>query len=655
MGVATHVIVLACGLILPLAQAMAQSEEDMVVRRIVVEGAARTDVEGALQITLRGADGKENHRIAVGQAIAPGTRIATGAAVLIEVARTRPALHIVLEPRTRLTVQRNTSNATQVDLADGKASFDLLARLDFYFGVSTFRKVFAIARGTQFSVDTSRSCTGGDIAACVTIKLDEGRLELETRRPVVLDDASATTASDFPGRDKPTTGEDDTVSVVDTMAAGQTRTFALDPAQFALRFETLSQADSHFAADLQRARDQGDPQGLRRALRNRLVILRLGDRNAEASALAAEGLQIAKSSGDRLWEFRFLIDQAFSIWKQKRDRSALSLFEQAFGMTDVTVTPDTSADLAALYARYGGIRFDARNRERPEEDVNAAEDYTRRALRLREPQGGDRPTLDLSWSHYSLGVLLRIARDDYAAANRHFERAIEIRREILGSRDDIATAEMLAEAAIAKDLLVRERANLKLANDDILVDEFAQVRLRFEESLGMLSRLSPGDDHRSIGAIARRMADFQRRLGEWFASLEQPLGAVAEYRAAEVRYNQALAVFARVLSNTSAERRFAYRGLGQTKLLMDQPDAAAQALGQAFAIALQERCSTPPSPEAPSSAWINDLLELLANAAERSGDAAAAIEYRRQLGSPDVPLPCHLAEKPAPSPAEETR
>ena len=171
----------------------------------------------------------------------------------------------------------------------------------------------------------------------------------------------------------------------------------------------------------------------------------------------------------------------------------------------------------------------------------------------------------------------------------------------------------------------------------------------------MLSRLSPDADHRSIGAIARRMADFQRRLGEWFAGLGQPPAALAEYRAAERRYNEALAVFARVSNNTSAERRFAYRGLGQTYLLMNQPDNAAKALRQAFAVALQERCSSPPSPEAPSSAWIKELLELLADAAERSGDSAPAAEYRRLLGSRDLPLPCHLAEKPTSRPAEKIR
>ena len=653
MVAAICVVLMACALLLQPALAVAQSDSDMVVRRIAVNGIARADVAGPLQITHRSPEGSETHRLTVGQILAAGSRISTGTGVLIEVARKQPVVELVVEPRTRLTIQRNAANATQVDIAEGKANFKLVERLDFYFGVSTFRKVFAIARGTQFSVDANRSCAGNHDVPCVTIQLDEGKLDLETRHPLALGSATAQPAPNAPERPTAATGEDETISVVDAMAAGQTRVVALDPAQFALRFDTLSQADQHFAAELQQARQQNDPQVLMRALRNRLVILRMDERHAEALALSAEGLQIATRNGERLWMFRFLLDQAFSTWKIKRDHSAFPLFEQAFAMTDVTDTLEASTDLAALYARYGGIRFDARNREKPEPDTAAAEDYSRRALRLREPRGTDRPSLDLSWSHYSLGVLMRIARNDYAQADQHFEHALEIRREVLGARDDIATAEMLADAALTKELLVRDRANRKLAPHDVVLSEFAAVRRRFEESLAMLSRLSPGANHRSIGAIARRMADFQRRLGEWLSSIAQASAAVVEYRAAEARYAEALAVFARVPGNTASERRFAYRGLGQTQLLMDQPVAAAQALRQAYVIGLQERCATPPAPEAPSPAWLNEVLQLLAAATERSGDAPSAAEYWR-LAAPGVTLSCHLADLPA-QPPEATR
>ena len=151
MRVPMQILSVACGLLLPLVPVLAQSDGDMVVRRIVVDGTTREQVEGALQIALRGPDGKDNHRLTVGEIIGPGTRISTGASVLIEVTRARPVVRIVLEPRTRLTVQMTTPNMTQVDLAEGKASFNLISRLDFYFAVTSFRKVFAIAKGTQFS------------------------------------------------------------------------------------------------------------------------------------------------------------------------------------------------------------------------------------------------------------------------------------------------------------------------------------------------------------------------------------------------------------------------------------------------------------------------------------------------------------------------
>ena len=631
-------LLLACVLLSAMLPAAAQTADAMVVRRIVVDGKPARLVDQALQITTRLPDGKEEHRLAVDQLVVQGTRITAGAGVLVEIGRDKPALRIVLEPGSRVTLQQSGPDAVRTEVGQGKASFSLLGQLDFYFGVDSFRKVFAIAKGTSFSVHAETSCAAATNDGCVTIELAEGRLELETRRPVAIASAGIG-ARDAPALDKPPSGEDDTVAVTDTMQAGEARSFALEPARFALRFDTWADADRYFGVELNHAQAQRDPPLVLRALRNALVIKRLGGRNDEAAALAAQGLALARARGDRSWEFRFLIDQAFVIWLHKRDASALPLFAQAFAMTDVTRTLLARADLASLYGRYGSIRFEARNRAQPEQDVDAAEDFMQRALQLREPAAGEAPTLDLAWSHYGLGVLLRIARNDYAQADQHFSRALALRREILGARDDIVTAQMQADAALAKEQLVYQRARELGKSFDSLTDEIGQVRRAFEESLAMLGRLFPSGDQRSIGAVARRMADFEARVGDGLRDQQRSELALDAYSASQTRYAQALAVFARVAdSNTSAERRFAYLGLGKTELRLDHPAQAAEALRHAYSLALQERCAA--APEAPSTAWVADLVERLAIASERSGAGAAAADYRGQIGTPP---PCATA------------
>lgn len=646
-GVTMRALLLACVLLSPMPPATAQTAEAMVVRRIVVDGKPARLVDQALQITVQAPDGKEVHRLAVDQLVAPGTRVTTGPGVLLEIGRDKPALRIVLEPGTRLTLQQSNADAARAEVGSGKASFSLLGQLDFYFGVSSFRKVFAIAKGTRFSVSAEAGCAAAREDGCVTIELDEGRLELETRRPVAIG-STGIAGRDAPALDKPPSGEDDTVAVTDAMQAGEARSFALDPARFAVRFDTWVDADRYFGGELARAQAQGDPALVLLALRNALVIKRLGGRNDEAASLAAQGLALARARGDRLWEFRFLIDEAFVTWLQKRDASALPLFAQAFAMTDVTQTLIARSDLASMYGRYGGIRFEARNRAQPEQDVDAAEDFMQRALKLREPAPGEPPTLDLAWSHYGLGVLLRIARNDYAQADRHFSRAVALRREILGARDDIVIAQMQADAALAREQLVYQRARERGESFDSLSDELGQVRHAFEESLAMLGRLFPNGEQRSIGAVARRMADFEARVGDGLFDQQRSELALAEYRAAQARYAQALAVFARIPdSNTSAERRFAYLGLGKTELRLDRPLQAAEALRLGYALALQERCAA--APEAPSPAWVADLVERLAVASERSGAMAAAADYRHEIGTPPpcaAVSPVHASEPP---------
>jgi tetratricopeptide (TPR) repeat protein len=164
--------------------------------------------------------------------------------------------------------------------------------------------------------------------------------------------------------------------------------------------------------------------------------------------------------------------------------------------------------------------------------------------------------------------------------------------------------------------------------------------------MAMLGRLFPNGEQRSIGAVARRMADFEARLGDGLFEQQRGERALAEYRAAQARYAQALAVFARIPdSNTSAERRFAYLGLGKTELRLDRPARAAEAFRRAYALALQERCAA--APEAPSPGWVADLVERLAVASERSGAMAAAADYRHQIVAPPTcaaASPVHASE-----------
>ena len=631
-------LIVICSLFIALSPARTQTVDPFIVRRILVDGRS---VPATDQLSWRGPDGSENRRLALDQVIVPGTRIQTGAGVLIEIERMHPVLRIVLEPGTRLTVQQNDPDAVQASVHDGTAGFSLIGRLDFYFSVNSFRKVFAIAKGTRFSIRAEPTCERGGNAGCVSVTLDEGRLDLETRRPVQI----GTVPAAQPGpAGQAASSTETTVTITDTMVAGERRDIALEPARFALHFASWAEAERYFAAELERASAGHDLRTLLRALRNEAVILRLGGRNDDSLAVATRGLEQARASGDRVWQFRFLIDQGFAIWQQRRDRSALPLFDAAFAMIDVTDTAAIEpADVAALYGRYGGIRFDARDRAQPGPDLDAAEDYMRRALRLREAETGADAALDQSLSHFGLGMLLRIGREDYAAADQELERAVELRIQALAGRDDLTTAQMLAEAALGKEQLIYQRDSADPRQTAARAAEFDAVGQRFETSLGMLARVFPDRNHRPIGAIARRYGDFNERLGEWWAGRGEPAAAAAKWRFAAARYHDALEVLNRVPGNTSLERRYAYLGLGKARELLNEPAAALDAFRNARALALQEHCAA--APERPSLAWIDDLLGRLALAAEHAGDPAAA-EYRRQADAGAVASRCVVVSAP---------
>lgn len=644
-GLTMRATILAFGLVcILLHSAAAQSPNEMRVTRLAHNGVAVDEISDPVLLVVRPPIGSPTHRLAVKDPVSAGTRIETGAGVTLVLKRELPRLEISMEAGTRLTVLQNSENAARAEVDQGRAGFSLLGRLDFYFGVGSFQRVFAVAKGTLFDVSATPSCVDAAGSPCVSIALREGRLELETRRAVLIDGTDQSTDATMAGLRAPSSGEDETVGVFESMTAGNQRTFLLDPSRFALRFNNWAEANNHFAVELESARATNDPRILVRALRNSSVILRLGDQAAKAAELSAEGLRIASAVDDRLWEFRFLIDLGFETWQQNRDRSALAYFERAFDMTDVTDSLLPRADLAALYGRYGGIRFDARDRAKPAADVDAAESFMQRALALRMSAADGRPTLDLAWSHFGLGVLLRIARGDYAEADMHLTRAVALRREILDSRDDIVTAQMLADEALGKEQLAYRRfKDLTISRDEFATD-MMQVHAIFEESLGMLSRLFPGGENRSIGAVARRMADFQMRLGDWLGEQGMREEAQIEYQSARSNYKHALTSFANVSGNVSAEQRFAYLGLGKTELLLGQPKEALATLARANELAMRERCAS--APEAPSPTWVEDLLRRLATAAELNGDLSAAAAYIRQVGPPLTLPACGDAEAP---------
>lgn len=616
---------LAAGLLCGVVHAASAAPADMTVSRIVDNGQEVPVVEGAHKIELRPPSGGVLTRLERGQTLPPQTQVAPRAGVSIELTRSEPRVMVRVDPGTRLTVVRSDPRGAALDVGEGRASVSLLGRLDFFFGVTAFKQVLALARGTQFSVGARSRCNDRPDSPCVEVVLDEGRLELETRRPLQFGSAPSAAATD-----------EATVVSVEPMDAGERRLLSLEPERFALRFDTPQAADAHFSRELEHARASSDPAATLRALRNLLVVRRLTDRHAEALSLADQGLQLARRANDRLWEFRFLIDQGLVRWQLARDRSALEPFELAFSMADVIATAGARTDLAALYNRYGNIRLDARDREKPRaDDVDTAERFIRLGLQLRAEAAGGAPTLDLSMSHYALGMLMRIGRRDAAQSAQHLGRAVEIRRQVLGDRDDVSSAEMMSEAALSVESMVN--AGPPSCPRAGAPDPYLGARRLFDDSLSMLRRLSPDRPYRSYAAVSRRRADMLRRIGD---RLRETCGdvaaAAASHQAARAGYEQALEAWKAQAGNTGAERRFAWIGLGLSALALDAWADASRAFRQSYELALDERCSTPPPPEAPSFRWIESLVEQWETAAARGGDAALAAELRARRSPIDT-------------------
>ncbi len=618
----------AAALVAAAGPLRAATDSDFVVSRIVVDGRGVESIEGDDRVRLQLPSGPLVSRINRGQVLPPRTQVTARAGVLIELLRAAPRVEVRIEPRTTLTIARTDQQGAALDVGEGRVSVGLVGRLNFYLGVSAFRQVLALARGTQFSVAAQSGCAATDDrprAPCVTVQLAEGQVALQTRRPLQLGAAVSASAA---------AGGDDTVLVTDTMQPGETRSLSLAPESFALRFDSPQQADAHYLDTLERARALRDPDALMPALRNLLVVRRLTDRHADALALAEEGLALARAHGDSVWEFRFLIDQALATWNLRRDRSAFDLFDRAFEIGNRLDADAVRADLAALYVRYGNIRFDARSRQPPlPDEIDLSERLIRRSLALRQGAPGEPPTLALSMSHYALGMLLRIGRADAAASSAELQRALDIRQQVLGARDDVTTAEMMSEAALSMESVIAA-AHPGCPKPDV-ADAYQPVRHLFDTSLAMLQRLSQGRPYRSYAAVARRAADMRWRVGDDLQTLcgNRSL-AEAEWRAARDGYRQALAAWDQQSGNTVTERRFAWRGLGQALIALQDWDAAGAPLDQAWALVRTQRCSTPPSPEAPSDNWVVGLWALMARQAEQTGQTARADALRRAMAQP---------------------
>jgi tetratricopeptide (TPR) repeat protein len=631
--------ILAGLVLLALVPVSTAAEADLRVERIFDDGLEVTKIELGSKAKLRTPSGQfETQPLLKGQVLVPGTRLSAARSVSIELLRTDPLLRIRLEPGTELTIVRNDDSGAAADVGEGRATFSLFrnfspSRLDFFFGVSSFKRVLALARGTQFAVTASRTCAGSSDAPCVTLQLDEGRLAIETRRPLRLGSVTVPPAD---------VGEDSTVLQTDPMGAGDSRTLSLAPEQFALRFDSPQSAENHYRAQLEHARTAGDVSAVLPALRNLLVVYRVTGRVESELTLAEDGLALADREGDRVWQFRFLIDKAFAMWRLRRDASALPLFERAFAMTDALGAANARTDLASLYGRYSSLRFETRDRAKPQSDLDVAEDYARRALQLREPAPGEPPTLDLAMSLYGLGTMLRIGREDAAQSYRYLSRALDIRHEVLQGRDNLATAETMSEAALSLESVLSKPPLACPAPGEIPV--FAPVQTLFDNSLAMLERLSPNTPLRSNAAVARRSADFHRRLGDWLGdTCHQAELASGAWQRARIDYENSLRAWSAQRSNTSAERRFAWRGLGMVQLRLANWGAASAAVQQAYALAIDERCSATPSAEAPSFSWIADLVDLLAQSADGESESNKAEAHRREASmwriAPTCPAP----------------
>src|SRR5262249_34081450 len=158
-----------------------------------------------------------------------------------------------------------------------------------------------------------------------------------------------------------------------------------------------------------------------------------------------------------------------------------------------------------------------------------------------------------------------------------------------------------------------------------------------EDGLGMLMRLFPRGDHRSIGTVSAAIANFHRDLGRELVRRVQPDLAAVEFRQALRRYDGALAVFEQMPENTSFETRLALAGRGRVLSMIGDSTSAANDLGRALAIAERERCKSPASV---ADAAITDLLDDLASAADKEGNIGDARRFRDRKREPDFGLRC---------------
>ena len=608
-------------------------------------------LSGADQIVRESPPAAPVRALAKSELLPPGTRLSTGPGIRVGLTSRDGSVHLDVPPLSSVTL----TAPGQASVDKGSVLVKLLRPLDFAFRVESLKKVVAIALGTEFSVRAEPACRQPgqpEGAPCVVVELHEGRLAIETRPPLrVGSDAPTATCRGAPGEEDDTAT---TLSVVEPLQAGQRRVVSLDPERFGLRFATWAEAEGHFRAELGRARDGGDPQAVLRALRNLGVVLRAGDRDAAALDAAQEGLALAQRLDDRRGQLRFTIDVGFAQWRARHDRDALPWFDRALSMTDVLQSAsdadDIDLDQAALYARRGAIRFSARDRSQPGPDLTAAEADLRHALALREAAGPARSALDLPRSHYDLGVLLRIGRRDFAGAAAELRQALAQRVDAVGGCNDVLTAHILAELALAEEEL-GYAALATLAPPGHPGPHFDAAHQHFDQSLALLARLFPEGNNPGAARVARRAADFHRELAEVWAKQQQAAMAATERGLALQRYDQALAVVDSPAPPFQAERANALGGRGHARL--DAGDLAGAQADLLAALRVWQGLRCQNSPEAPGKPTARTLLRLLvetanqANQADQANQTEAAAGWAGRLAADDPWEACPAAAAPA--------
>ncbi|MCA9637988.1 MAG: tetratricopeptide repeat protein, partial [Myxococcales bacterium] len=344
--------------------------------------------------------------------------------------------------------------------------------------------------------------------------------------------------------------------------------------------------------------ERGDLSTRLSALLWRARVLRHFDRQAEADALLARGLELAEPLGrwsaprlELLLERAQLSVDTLDLAKiQANGGEALALLDEIYGPGH----PESADALSAL-----GIA--ALNRDRMDE----AEAFTRRALEIRRQSFGDHNQLvaqslvNLASIHQDRGdhaetlrlldearaivvetlgadhsLIAKIENNRGSALKqlgrheeslRALERAIEIRRE-------------RPEGGLYAPLLNLAMSEYELGNKLTCDGDKAGARRRYDDGVAHAREAVAdvlalrGPDHPHVGIV--------------FTSLGLTLSAVGDHEGALEAFRRALALVERTLGEGSSEAVFPNLGIGRALVELGRPDEALVHLERARAIGI---------------------------------------------------------------------